>query len=294
MAMTLEQVLIESPRFRAADMTFRAPEGDSMRGEADILVAVYGVEDTGVPHGLHNTQVIEPGAFRSAIVSGRLGKRPFLLDHGDATFTGYVNSEKLIGFSDGWAEDTGGLRMTSHYNLKTPMGELAWEQANFEASIPEYSFRWPADEKVEMRSGVEHVLEFSDIQEASQVAFGAQSRTGILTLRAAEEVIARENGGADGRMPSAEQLKTWLGQDAFRALMRSVMTDDDELLATITAGIDEASTEERIIGRLKTDPEMARRIGEGIVELLKPAGAGESELIPLSPEEKSWYEKTFS
>ena len=291
MTLTLEQVLIESPRFRAADVSFRS-EGD--RGEADILVACFGVPDTGVPHGLQNTQVIEHGAFRSAIGSGRLGKRPFLMDHGDATITGYVDSRKLIGYADGWAEDSGGLRMTGHYNRKTEIGALAWEQANFESSIPEFSFRWPANEKVEVREGVEYVQEFSDVQEASQVAFGAQSRTGILSLRSAQEYVARENGTGDDRLPSAAQLKSWLDQDAFRALMRSVITDDDELLKTITGGIDTAVSEQHVLSALQTNPEMAKRIHEGIAELLKTPEAPSAEGHVLTDAEKAWYERTFS
>ncbi len=291
MGLTLEEVLIESPRYRAADMTFRAPEGSSMAGEADILVAIFDEPDTGVPHGLKSRQVIEQGAFRAPIASGKLGKRPYLMDHGDATITGYVNSEKVIGYADGWAEDAKGLRMTGHYNLKTPMGDLAWNQANFESSIPEYSFRWPADEKVTVREGVEYVSEFSDVQEASQVTFGANSRTGILTLRAAKELVARENGSADALLPTATVLKAWLGQDAFRALMRSVMTDDDELLKTITAGIDQAVTEERILGVLATDHALAERVKGNIEGLLKDP---EPPARALTPAERGWYERLFA
>lgn len=289
----LAQVSIESARFRAADMKLRAPQGDSMRGEADILLAVFGVQDTGVPHGLKARQVIDQGAFQDIIGSGHLAKRPFYMDHGDATFTGYIDSTKLIGRADGWKEDgPAGLVFTGNYNLKVPNGEIAWEQVTFDPSIPEFSFRWPADEVVETMQGVEHVKAFSDVQEASQVGMGAQHATGVLTMRAAQELVDKLNAteGAMSR-PDKALFAEWLKDDGFRAEVSSWLQEDKDILALVTKGLDAELSADRIVGIIGTDEEMARRVQEGLAASFR---APEPPTVKLTPAQRAWYERTFA
>jgi hypothetical protein len=215
-------------RFQGRVLGLRESE-DGARGEADILLAVFDVPDTEVAVGNEAVQVIDPGAFRTIIESGKLGSRPFGLDHFDAHIYGYSDSRKTIGKLENWEEveefrvegrdeSLSGLQVTAHYNLRTDVGRFAWEVLNFMPELVQYSFRWPADEKIEEgEDGMEHVTEFSDVIEGSQVVFGAQALTGAANLRTAERELLHSLRTAIKRHSTAtDTTSDWDASVAWR------------------------------------------------------------------------------
>lgn len=170
-----------------------ALENGAREGIAPLRVAVYGIPDTRVPAGLAHRQVIDPGAFRTVIARfGTSNKTvPYLTDHGNAHMTGFISLDKKVGYADNFRETPDGMDFDAHYNLMTTKGREAFADLLFDPDGIEVSFRSPPDEVTYMgNDGYEHVREFTDLIEVSQVARGAQALTGLVGT-----VSARENGG---------------------------------------------------------------------------------------------------
>lgn len=208
----------------------RQTEGeDGPLGEADIMVAVFDIPDTDPAVGNTKRQVIDKGAFQGWI-QGREASQPvlFLRDHGNAHMTGFVDSSLTLGFGDNFREGEedgqSGLIYTAHYNLATQEGADAFERLRFSPATTQFSFRWDEDTVEDGEDGFEHVTEFRNVEEVSQVGFGAQSLTKPLGWRTA--VASHETGTSESSWDGpANEAK--LASDASPETLRSAFAWQD-------------------------------------------------------------------
>jgi len=169
-------------------------EGATM-GEADVLISVYGIPDTGRPHGVKRKQVIDPGAFDDFMRTRDFEKNtvPFYLDHGWAHVTGHADSQLKLGFVPGFRSGDEGLVGAMRWNLGTQVGREAFSNAMFDPLGTKFSFRWTEDETYRASDGQEHVRRIPDIVEVSQLGIdGAQQGTYVysdsIRMRTAQRV----------------------------------------------------------------------------------------------------------
>lgn len=143
-------------------------------GEADILVAVFNVEDTEIPFGATRRQTIERGAFRPWLATDPFPMR-YLIDHGDAIMNrGVARLTHQIGKVDGGEEQEEGLLIRTRYNLSVQAAREAYSWLAFDAELAQFS--WGSDvgkEKIVTRGGRDFLVEawpfeFSHVSEAAQ------------------------------------------------------------------------------------------------------------------------------
>lgn len=282
MSDVLNELAVFSTPFHARAAEVRDPKGSSHEAEADILTAVFDVEDNNPAVGNMETQVIDKGAFRTAIAEGPLnpthglrgGRRQFLQDHGHAMIHGFVDSDYILGFADNWQEVDDGLIHTGHFNLRTTRGQEMYEKVKFAPDILQSSFRWPPNEKIQLRSGRAHVTEFTDVMESSIVGMGANFATGVVAVRTAiEQLVAQKLESDDGfrsGVPKAEDLKAWAASEDFRSMLTQFIAEDEALRSSVSEALNVALDEYAMKVALAADTELARSIRTHIDELLKP------------------------
>lgn len=153
-------------------------------GEAEVVIARYGVEDTGLPIGLSEQHVLDPGTFRSfAAKDWPNESRPMYLDHGNAQFRGGAADSTLkLGIGDYFRETDNSLVAHALYNLQKQVAREALSDLVFDPKGETFSFRWAHDDSYRGDDGRMHTREIPDLREFSQCgAFGAQRDTGLVT-----------------------------------------------------------------------------------------------------------------
>jgi phage head maturation protease len=176
---------------RTAEKTMRqALEEQAPTGEADILVAVFGVEDTEIPFGAQRRQTIERGAFRPWLASSPFPMR-WLIDHGDAIVNrGVARLTHQIGRVDTGEEQDEGLLIRTRYNLSKQVAREAYSDLAFSPDLAQFS--WGSDvskEKVVTRSGRDYLVEAWPF-EFSHVSEAAQQEARLVAVRAAAQRTA--------------------------------------------------------------------------------------------------------
>jgi hypothetical protein len=152
-------------------------EGASV-GEADVLVARYGVPDTGVPHGLDAQRVIDSGAFDDIIADypARSEKQPipFFLDHGWAHIhPPFVESAMKLGKVGAMRSEEAGLVGAMQWNLTKPFARDAFSDAVFDPYGTKFSYRWNEEETYRGTDGLDHERRVGRIVEVSQLSLSA-------------------------------------------------------------------------------------------------------------------------
>lgn len=156
-------------------------------GTADVLVAVYDIPDTHVAIGNTEKQVIDRGAFDAFAGRSTDAVRPFFLDHGEF-MGGYSKSALMIGKGTNFRSSSDGLVIGAEWNLEKQAAREAFSDLLFAPEVWQFSFRNRVSDEVHARrDGQDHVTEFKDFAEFSQVVWGAQGETGVL----AETIAAR-------------------------------------------------------------------------------------------------------
>lgn len=238
-------------------------DGGARVGEADVAVALFGIQDTGKPVGVAERQVIDSGAFGSWIRDNDFGVRPvpYLLDHGHAHFNGgFVDDRLRIGKADQFREEDPELLFRGLINLGKQIGREAFSDMVFDPANTPHSFRWGDDKTYRSTDGVQHVSWIDGCKEVSKVGMGAQMGTGVKegTITARTEAQLREwiddNPEAarnllgflrqnveytpDGTQPSvgfratslmrlAEQVRTaWYAEERPEGFVDDVLVDD--------------------------------------------------------------------
>lgn len=188
-------------------------------GEVEIIVAVFGIQDTNVAFGNTRKQTIDKGAFRTWIDDLNFEEDPPLgfIDHGDATITGQHSARLMIGYASEGKELDEGLWLRTHYNLEKTVAREAYSDLLHNPAGVQFSFGWdPSLEKTEVRDGVEHVTQLF-LTEWSQVAFGAQRKAGAVAMRAK----AKSDFGGESLDSLPRQIRSaWY--DDIESIMRKL------------------------------------------------------------------------
>jgi hypothetical protein len=148
-------------------------------GEADVVVARYGIPDTNVPVGLASKAVIDDGTFDHLIqgYSARAERSPipFFLDHGWAHLhPPYVESQLKIGKAGALRSEAGvGFIGGMQWNLKKDVAKDAFADALFDPFGTRFSFRWSVDQTMRGPDGYDHTTYIEDIAEISQLSLNA-------------------------------------------------------------------------------------------------------------------------
>lgn len=179
------------PRFRArvlTDLPVLRQQIDQQEpeGEAEILVAVFGVPDTEVAVGNTERQIIDRGAFSAWLATNPFPAKLYR-DHGAAIPTGIYKSAELIGSVRTGRETDEGLVISSAYNLRKTVGRDMFSDLLHEPKLVEFSFASDARrERTETREGddFEHVVEIWPA-EFSQVGEAAQKGARLIVARTA-------------------------------------------------------------------------------------------------------------
>lgn len=154
---------------------------------ADIVIARYGVRDTGTAIGLREQAVLDAGSFRSFVETGNWDTDtvPMYLDHGNAQFRmGSPDSTLKLGKGDHFreSEEENGLVVSAHYNMAKQVAREALSDLIFDPKGETFSFRWENDESYRSTSdGAIHTSAIFDMREYSQCGIaGAQADTGVI------------------------------------------------------------------------------------------------------------------
>lgn len=153
-------------------------EGASV-GEADVLVARYGVPDTNVPHGLDATRVTDRTAFDGIIseytARSEQGKTiPFFLDHGYAHLhPPFAESNMKIGKTRTLRSEQDGLVGGMEWNLAKESARDAFADAVFDPYGTRFSYRWNDDETYRGADGLDHESRIGQIVEISQLGLSS-------------------------------------------------------------------------------------------------------------------------
>src|SRR5262245_59420867 len=152
-------------------------EGASV-GEADVLVARYGVPDSNVPHGLTKARVTDPGAFDHLIdgYQARAEKNgiPFFLDHGYAHLhPPFAESNMKIGKTATLRSEESGLVGGMNWNLAKESARDAFADAVFDPYGTRFSYRWNDEETYRASDGYDHESRIGQIVEISQLGLSS-------------------------------------------------------------------------------------------------------------------------
>lgn len=208
---------IEGQEFRARaldpEQGKQQLESNARVGELDVVVSLFGVQDTGKPVGVRSPQIIDSGAFRSVIDDrSRSGRTtPYYLDHGHAHVKGFTDASLKLGKADKFREEDDGLVFRGLFNLQKQLARDMFSDIVFDPDNTPHSFRWDADEVYAGTDGVEHVKSFNDILEVSYVGRGAQMGTGVVP-------------GTMSMRASMDDIKKWMREDTeFAGVVREVL-----------------------------------------------------------------------
>lgn len=205
------------PRFRArvlTDLPVLRQQIDQQEpvGEAEILVAVFGIPDTHVAVGNTKRQIIDRGSFAPWIASSPFPSK-FYRDHGGAIPTGIYKSAEMIGSVRSAGEMDEGLVIRSAYNLRKQVGRDMFSDLLHEPDLVDFSFASdPMREKVvERDDGFEHVVEIWPT-EFSQVGEAAQELARLITARSPAW--------------TPDEIRACLGSEEFMTALGSVLVED--------------------------------------------------------------------
>jgi hypothetical protein len=178
-------------------------------GEAEVVMAVYDVPDTGIPHGLKNRQIIDRGALDDvAKLRTEDNPLPFFLDHGFAHVFGAADSRLKIGKSKGFRSADEGFIGHLLWNLDKQVGRDAFSDAVFDPFGTRFSWRWNQDETYRAGNGDEHVRHIPDLLEVSQLTIdGAQQGTYVIPESIkVRSVTAHHTGAEDEEWDPTKQV----------------------------------------------------------------------------------------